>query len=296
MATVAEASSSIGPLLELGPLVPVREGAGSEGDDVAMVALALDLSSKGEEDGEEAGDDDAKEGKKDDPRNRPWTDDEDKLVRSLVDMHGTKCWSLIAGRSSRWNLFNALGMHGRRTTAGWRNFPDPLHCMRRLHRAQYELGRWSIQTAGPNAYATTTLQTALLIQQIGGPRASRLLLCVMLAERTLIHAQMRIFETAAAGIRRGLTKLRSQCPSTQNFLCGATAPHPAWDEFTPLNGCSHLENSSDLGHLPGRPRTPGGRAWCPPGPPVRGPSDTTGSQRGARWTPNSTGGLISDSV
>ena len=55
-------------------------------------------------------------------------------------------------------------------------------------------------------------------------------------------------------------KLRSQCPSTQNFLCGATAPHPAWDEFTPLNSCSHLENSSDLGHLPGRPRTPGGRA------------------------------------
>ena len=86
------------------------------------------------------------------------------------------------------------------------------------------------------------------------------------------NAAPRIFETAAAGIRRGLIKMRSQCPSTQNFLCGATAPHPAWDEFTPLNGCSHLENSSDLGHLPGRPRTPGGRAWCPPGPPVRGPS------------------------
>ena len=55
------------------------------------------------------------------------------------------------------------------------------------------------------------------------------------------NAAPRIFETAAAGIRRGLTKLRSQCPSTQNFLCGATAPHPAWDEFTPLNSCSHLE-------------------------------------------------------
>ena len=46
------------------------------------------------------------------------------------------------------------------------------------------------------------------------------------------NAAPRIFETAAAGIRRGLIKLRSQCPSTQNFLCGATAPHPAWDEFT----------------------------------------------------------------
>ena len=45
--------------------------------------------------------------------------------------------------------------------------------------------------AGANAYATTTLQTALLIRKIGGPRASRLLLCVMPAERTLIHAQMR---------------------------------------------------------------------------------------------------------
>ena len=63
------------------------------------------------------------------------------------------------------------------------------------------------------------------------------------------NAAPRIFETAAAGIRRGLIKLRSQCPSTQNFLCRATAPHPAWDEFTPLSCCSHLENSSDLGHF-----------------------------------------------
>ena len=95
------------------------------------------------------------------------------------------------GRSSRSNLFNALGMHGRRTTAGWRNFPDPLHCLRWLHRTQYGLGRRSIQTAGEHAYPTATLQTALLIRQIGGPRAARLLLCVMPAERTLVHAQMR---------------------------------------------------------------------------------------------------------
>jgi len=117
MATVAEASSSIGPLLELGPLVPVREGAGSEGDDMATVALALDLSAKGEEDGEEAGDDDAKEGKKDDPRNRPWTDDEDKLVRSLVDMHGTKCWSLIAA--------SLPGRTGKQCRERWHNQLDP---------------------------------------------------------------------------------------------------------------------------------------------------------------------------
>ena len=44
-------------------------------------------------------------------------------------------------------------------------------------------------------------------------------------------------------------------------LRGSAAPHPAWDEFTPLNSSSHLEeNSSDLGHLPGRPQTPGGRS------------------------------------
>ena len=72
-----------------------------------------------------------------------------------------------------------------------RNLSDPLHCLRWLHRPQYGLGRRSIQTVGANAYPTATVQTALLIRQIGGPRASRLLLCVMPAERTLIHAQMR---------------------------------------------------------------------------------------------------------
>ena len=72
-----------------------------------------------------------------------------------------------------------------------RNLSDPLHCLRWLHRPQYGLGRRSIQTVGANAYPTATVQTALLIRQIGGPRASRLLLCVMPAERTLMHAQMR---------------------------------------------------------------------------------------------------------
>ena len=72
-----------------------------------------------------------------------------------------------------------------------RNLSDPLHCLRWLHRTQYGLGRRSIQTVGANAYPTATVQTALLIRQIGGPRASRLLLCVMPAERTLMHAQMR---------------------------------------------------------------------------------------------------------
>ena len=79
-------------------------------------------------------------------------------------------------------------MHGRRTTCA--TYPIPF-CLRWLHRTQYGLGRRSIQTVGANAYPTATVQTALLIRQIGGPRASRLLLCVMPAERTLMHAQMR---------------------------------------------------------------------------------------------------------
>ena len=122
----------------------------------------------------------------------PTAEDPGNIALSLIlrpaNDHGVPA---THGRSSRWNLFNALGMHGRRTTAGWRNFPDPLHCLRWLHRTQYGLGRRSIQTAGEHAYPTATLQTALLIRQIGGPRASRLLLCVMPAERTLVHAQMR---------------------------------------------------------------------------------------------------------
>ena len=146
--------------------------------------------------------------------------------------------------------------------------------MKRLHRAQYELGRWSIQTAGANAYATTTLQTALLIRQIGGPRASRLLLCVMPAERTLMHAQMRhcVSPRSCSWHPPWTNKTAISVPQHAKFSLRDYRPHPARDEFTPLNSCSHLENSSDLGHLPGRPQTPGGRSWCPPGPTVRGPS------------------------
>ena len=103
----------------------------------------------------------------------------------------------------------------RRTTAGWRNFPGPLHCLRWLHRTQYGLGRRSIQTAGEHAYPTATLQTALLIRQIGGPRASRLLLCVMPAERTLMHAQMR---------HRVSPRSCSWHPPWTNEICDLSAP------------------------------------------------------------------------
>ena len=143
-----------------------------------------------------------------------------------------------------------------------RNLSDPLHCLRWLHRPQYGLGRRSIQTVGANAYPTATVQTALLIRQIGGPRASRLLLCVMPAERTLMHAQMRhcVSPRSCSWHPPWTNKTAISVPQHANFSLRDYRPHPARDEFTPLNSCSHLENSSDLGHLPGRPRTLGGRA------------------------------------
>ena len=143
-----------------------------------------------------------------------------------------------------------------------RNLSDPLHCLRWLHRPQYGLGRRSIQTVGANAYPTATVQTALLIRQIGGPRASRLLLCVMPAERTLMHAQMRhcVSPRSCSWHPPWTNKTAISVPQHAKFSLRDYRPHPARDEFTPLNSCSHLENSSDLGHLPGRPRTLGGRA------------------------------------
>ena len=94
-----------------------------------------------------------------------------------------RCACATHGRSSRCVFIQRYGVRGRNDNdSGARNFAELVHCLKRLHRAQYELGRWPIQTAGVNAYPTTTLQTALLIRQIGGPRASRLLLCVVPAE------------------------------------------------------------------------------------------------------------------
>ena len=57
-------------------------------------ADALSASTGSGADGLDGSDD--KNGKLDDARSRPWNDDEDATVRSLVDIHGTKCWSLIA--------------------------------------------------------------------------------------------------------------------------------------------------------------------------------------------------------
>ena len=80
----------------------------------------------------------------------PTAEDPGNIALSLIlrpaNDHGVPA---THGRSSRWNLFNALGMHGRRTTCA--TYPIPF-CLRWLHRTQYGLGRRSIQTVGANAY------------------------------------------------------------------------------------------------------------------------------------------------
>ena len=101
--------------------------------------------------------------------------------------------------------------------------------MKGLHRAQYELGRWSIQTAGgkcirhnhaPDRAADPANWRTSCLSASPMRDASRK------DADSCSNATLGIFETAAAGIRRGLIKLRSQCPSTQNFLCGTTVPTP----------------------------------------------------------------------
>ena len=54
---------------------------------------------------------------KDDPRSRPWTEEEDHLVRSLVLSHGTKRWSLIAAQLN--------GRTGKQCRERWHNQLDP---------------------------------------------------------------------------------------------------------------------------------------------------------------------------
>ena len=111
----------------------------------------------------------------------------------------------------------------------WRNFADPVHCMRRLHRAQYELGRWPIQTAGgkcirhnhapdraadPANWRTSCLSASLMRD------ASR-----KVAD-SCSNAAPRIFETAAAGIRRGLTKTAISVPQHAKFSLRGYRPAP----------------------------------------------------------------------
>lgn len=77
-----------------GPLVPVPSTEGEGGDTAAADAGAVAV---------EVADDDvvlAPSGK-DSPRSRPWTEEEDHTVRSLVLSYGTRRWSLIAAQLHR---------------------------------------------------------------------------------------------------------------------------------------------------------------------------------------------------
>ena len=76
------------------PLVPVPSTEGEGGDTAAADAGAVAV---------EVADDDvvlAPSGK-DSPRSRPWTEEEDHTVRSLVLSYGTRRWSLIAAQLHR---------------------------------------------------------------------------------------------------------------------------------------------------------------------------------------------------
>jgi hypothetical protein len=101
----------------LGPLVPVpTEGpeaeaaAAAASEEAAAAAAAAEGSTSGDAASTAAGG-------KDDPRSRPWTEEEDHTVRSLVLSHGTKRWSLIAAQLN--------GRTGKQCRERWHNQLDP---------------------------------------------------------------------------------------------------------------------------------------------------------------------------
>eukprot|EP00965_Chrysotila_dentata_P222233 6192833-Pleurochrysis_carterae.AAC.1 len=97
----------------LGPLVPVP----AVPDCDATVSTHADMPSEMDalNDGSDKGLDDDRKG--DDIRSRPWVDEEDHRVRALVEMHGTRCWSLIAS--------HLLGRTGKQCRERWHNQLDP---------------------------------------------------------------------------------------------------------------------------------------------------------------------------
>ena len=104
----------------LGPLVPVpTDGSETASDATAPLPmdqpmLALQAAAEDATAAAEAALDLAN---KEDPRNRPWTDEEDATVRLQVDTHGTKCWSLIAA--------SLTGRTGKQCRERWHNQLDP---------------------------------------------------------------------------------------------------------------------------------------------------------------------------
>ena len=114
----------------LGPLVPVAVGglAGAAGadavdaaDDPCETSLPMQLAPSADGlgadgDGATLLDDCDADGKKG-PLSRPWTAEEDAMVRSLVDEHGTKRWSVIAA--------SLPGRTGKQCRERWHNQLDP---------------------------------------------------------------------------------------------------------------------------------------------------------------------------
>ena len=94
----------------LGPLVPVStEGGGGDAAAADAGAEAVEIA-----------DDDVivlVPSGKDDPRSRPWTEEEDHTVTTLVLSHGTKRWSLIAAQLQ--------GRTGKQCRERWHNQLDP---------------------------------------------------------------------------------------------------------------------------------------------------------------------------
>ena len=102
---------TLGELDGLGPLKPVT-GADAEIDTEAAEKLEEAAAQEKPET-----EDPAAEAGKDDPRSRPWTDEEDATVRALVLNHGTKRWSLIAAQLT--------GRTGKQCRERWHNQLDP---------------------------------------------------------------------------------------------------------------------------------------------------------------------------
>jgi len=114
-------SKPISELLQLGPLVPVPTGPGSDTASDATAPLPMDLPTlafaAAAEDAAAAAEAAAELASKEDPRNRPWADEEDATVKLLVETHGTKCWSLIAA--------SLTGRTGKQCRERWHNQLDP---------------------------------------------------------------------------------------------------------------------------------------------------------------------------
>ena len=101
----------LGPLVATTAEAPAAEAPASSGSAMDDGALALPplvggLTAGTDGAGAAVFDEDPLDGdlsgKKDDPRSRPWTTEEDEKVRSLVEEHGTKRWSVIAASLMPW--------------------------------------------------------------------------------------------------------------------------------------------------------------------------------------------------